>query len=123
MSNEFTISASVGYDDSEGTEFAVAVADVLRSITSKLFVRHKQSIGTSEEALNIGDLSSLGWAFFVNRDEVNYVEIRSATGADNDIIRIDPLCPALFRFGSDVTAPFAIANTAAVQLEYTIWAP
>ena len=123
MADEFSISGSIVYDDSEDTEFTVSIEDVRRTISSKLFIRHKQNIGTTEEALDLGGLTSLGWAFFVNRDATNYCEIRSATGAANDIIRIDPLCCALFKFGSDVTAPFAIANTAAVQLEYTIWAP
>lgn len=122
MANEFLISASIGYDDSEGSEFTVAVADIIRSITDKAYIRHKQLVGTSEEALNIGDLETLGWSIFVNRDEVNYCEIRSASGDSNDVILIPPLCPALYHFGSDVTDPYAIANAAPVQLEYTIWA-
>jgi hypothetical protein len=122
MADELDISASITYEDAEATAFTVAVADVLRSVTTKLFVHHKQNVGITEEALDLGGLATLGWAFFINRDDTNYCEIRSATGAGNDVIRVDPLCPALFRFGSDVTAPFAIATTAAVQLEYWIWA-
>jgi hypothetical protein len=123
LADEFTLNASLAYSDSEGSEEIMSIVDVLRSISTKLFVKHKQNIGITEEALDLGGLASLGWAFFKNLDETNYVELRSATGAGNDIIRIDPLCCAFFRFGSDVSAPFAIANTATVQLEYVIYAP
>lgn len=124
MPNEFDISASIVYADSEGTEITAAVENVLRSITTKLVIHHKQSIGTTEEALDLGGLTApLGWFFGINWDTSNYLEVRSGTGASNDIVRVDPLCPCLFRWGSDVTAPYAIANTAAVQFEYWIWAP
>jgi hypothetical protein len=122
VADEFTLNASLAYSDSEGSEEIMSVVDVLRSISTKLFVKHKQNIGITEEALDLGGLASLGWAFFKNLDETNYVELRVATGGSK-IIRIDPLCLAFFRFGSDVTAPFAIANTATVQLEYVIYAP
>lgn len=122
---EFKINASLYYEDSEGDVVDILNAvDVLRSIVTKIYFVHKQNIGTSEEALDMGALSSpFGWAFFLNRDATNYLEIRSGTGAGNDIIKLPPLCPALFHFGTDISAPFAIANTAACQLFYGCFAP
>lgn len=122
MSNEFTLNGSIAYEDSEETSFDISITDKLANISTKKYVRHKQNVGTSEEALDIGELTVAGgWAFIINRDSTNYVEIRSASGAGNDIIKILPGEFALFRWGSDVSAPYAIANTAAVQVEYCFW--
>ena len=72
-------------------------------------------------AFKATDVTSLGWAMFKNLDPTNYLEIRMATGASNDHIRIPPGKTAgPFWFGSDVTAPYAIANTAVCMLEYLI---
>lgn len=123
MANEFDLSFTLAYDNKLGTEFTIALANILRSQATKKFVHHYQNIGITEEALDLGELSSLGWCVAINWDETNYLELRSATGASNDIIRVDPLAFAVFRWGSDVTAPFAIANTATCNLEYWIFAP
>jgi len=124
MPNEFTLTGILDYSDSEGTKFALSVLEKKISITTKKFIHAKPSIGTSEEALDLGELSgALGMCIAINWDSTNYCEIRMATGAANDHIRLNAGEFAIFRFGSDVTAPFAIANTAAVQLEYAIFAP
>lgn len=120
MANELTINASLAYADAEDADELLAVVNKMANVSTKAYIKHKQNIGTSEEALDLGGLTSMGYAIFVNRDSTNYVEIRSATGAGNDIIKLLAGEVALFRFGSDITAPFAIANTATVQLEYLI---
>lgn len=122
MAREFTISASIEYDDSTNEAFTIGISEIEDDITTKDYVRHSQQVGVTEEALDLGGLATLGWAVFINRDDTNFVEIRSGTGAGNDIIKIPPGMIALFHFGSDITAPFAIANTATVRLEYCIWA-
>lgn len=84
-------------------------------------VQHgKILVPATEIAIPLGLIDTLGWALFRNLDATNYVEIRSATGAGNDIIRIPKLRFALFHFGSDVAAPFIIANTAPCLVEYFI---
>lgn len=125
MADELSIDASLSYKDSQNVKvFMDRFTDKWGKVdvSDKHYVHHKQNIGTSEEALDLGGLATLGWAFFMNLDETNYVEIRSATGASNDIIWIPALTPAVFRFGSDISAPYAIANTAACDLEYLIFA-
>jgi hypothetical protein len=83
---------------------------------------NKQIIGVAEEALQLGELSgaTLGYAVFVNLDSVNFVEIRVATGSTK-FIKLKPGEVACFRFGSGVTAPFAIADTAPCLLRFKIW--
>lgn len=120
MSQELTINASMVYADSENTSESFSIEDFIGNVTTKRYVKAKVSVGTSEEAIPLGEVTTLGWACFRNRDATNYVEIRSATGSANDIIKIPPGGVALFHFGSDVTAPYWIANTAACQCEYFI---
>lgn len=123
MSQEFTIGASIAYQDDEGSDVLAAVSDLVATISTKKFIHNKIEVGTSEEALPLGEVATLGWAFFKNLDETNYLELRSATGSGNDIIKIGPgLSAGPFHFGSDVTAPYAVANTAPCKLEYWIWA-
>ena len=117
MANELTLAASLSYADAEDADEILAIAEKFANVSTKKYVKFKQAIGTSEEAIGLGEVTSLGWAFFINRDATNYLEIRSGTGASNDIIKLLAGEFAMFRFGSDVTAPFAIANTAACQLE------
>ena len=122
MADELTISISATYAKGNASERSWSKTAKKIAISGNPLVANIQSIGTSEEALALGEVSgSLGWAYFENLDDTNYVEIRSATGASNDIIRVDARAAVLFRFGSDVTAPYAIANTAAVLLDYVIF--
>lgn len=120
MADEIRVNASLQYEDDELTTIALSLSEFIGDITTKLYVKHKHNVGTSEEAMELGALSALGWCIAVNRDDTNFVEIRSATGASNDIIKIPAGAAALFHFGSNVTAPYIIADTAACQVEYLI---
>jgi len=115
-----TAQASIVYTDSEGTFESLSLDRFIGAVTTKKYVKGKVSVGTSEEAIPLGEVTALGWAGFKNLDVTNYVEIRFVTGAGNDHVKVPPLGVAIFHFGSDVTAPFLIANTAACQVEYLI---
>lgn len=120
MAYELTISGAI-IDSEDDAEFSAQDIEVSRSGNRSF--GGVQSVGFSaDEAINLGELSgaTLGYALFKNLDATNYVEIRVADdGAD--IIKLRPGKIALFEFGSDVTAPFAIANTAACRVKYKIW--
>lgn len=122
MADELTVSFAASYEKASYPTVTIpSVSGETFDVTGVRNIRHVQQIGTSEEALYLGELASLGWAFFKNLDPTNYLEIRSATGAGNDIIKLLAGDFCWFRFGSDVTAPYAIANTAACYLSYTIF--
>lgn len=121
MANELTIGISAKFQKSDGRPFEFDVAGILRSVTGNECVGPMRiSVATTEQALQVPTGLTLAGALFVcqNIDFVNYMEIRSATGASNDIIRVGPREVALFRWGSDITAPYLIANTAAVLFDY-----
>lgn len=80
------------------------------------------SVGTSEEAIPLGEVTAAKAGMYVkNLDDTNYVEIRDATGASNDVIYVPAGKDVFFYFGTDVTAPYWIANTAAVLVEWRMY--
>jgi len=81
--------------------------------------RIQQSIGfAAEEALQLGELSgALGYVMFKNLDATNYVEILTGTGGVKFCKLLAGETAGPFRLGSQVTAPYAQANTAAVLLD------
>ncbi len=119
MANEITLSGSLAYSDSEGSSLSLALSALMATAATKKFVYAKQNIGITEEAIGLGEVTSLGWALFINRDATNFIELRVAT-AGTKFARIHPGKFALFFIGSGITAPFAIADTAPVQMEYLI---
>lgn len=119
MADELSLGYSFDFDKDD-MEWDRAQSALLATIAGDEVQHGKIVVPTTEIAIPLGLIDSLGWALFRNLDETNYVEIRSATGADNDIIRIPPSKFALFHFGSDVSAPYIIANTASCKVEYFI---
>lgn len=116
MSDEVELNASLRYDDSEGTETFLELVEGLFDVTTKKVTRLKQNVGTTEEALLLGDVSSLGWVLVINRDATNYVNVKTGTSG-TIFAKIPPGAPLLLHFGSGVTAPYVIADTAACDLD------
>lgn len=125
MANEVTLSATLAYaKDNLSQESQVSLA--VFSPSGESYTRVTQSIATSETAINLGDISSLGYAMFVNRDPTNYIELKVATsGAIFARLDPDPNSDgkggvALLRMGSGAQVPYAIANTAACIMDIFI---
>lgn len=119
MADEIKITARIEFAKGNVDTIIRKVERLGIDVTGSRYFAHTQQIGTSEEALQKGELASLGYAWFKNLDATNFVSIRAATGAGN-AIKLNPGECAVFRFGSGATAPYAIADTAAVYLEYLI---
>jgi len=117
LASEINVSARLSFYKSgagSGLESAGAF-----TLTGTKYQEGRQSVGTSQEALNLGDVAAGGWCFIINRDATNYVKVRPATGA-TDLIRIKAGEFALFRLDAGAAAPFVIADTAAVEIQYLI---
>ncbi len=120
MANELTLYASLQYADSELSAFALATLPaVVSNVTMKLVEWVKMSVGLSEVALKLGTITSLGWFMGINRDPTNFIELRVSTGSTK-FCKMMKGEPAFFRFGSGISAPYAIADTAACQIEYLL---
>lgn len=116
MANELTVSASLRFSKS-GREASQSYSGIQVDVTGDKVTRIIQEIGTSEEALDIGDIGTAGYVLIKNLDDDNFVEIRPGSGTA-DLIKIGAGEIALFRLA--LNGPYAIADTAACDLEITL---
>lgn len=79
------------------------------------------AIGTSQEAVSIGDVATAGWAMFKNLDSTNYLEIGiEITGTFFPFLKLKAgEAAGPLRLG--VNSIYARANTAACKLQYDIY--
>lgn len=115
MANELTITAMLA--------FAKSNVEVKASQVSKQFdvsggdtIHRTQIIGNSAEALDVGEMGTVGYGMFINRGPTDSISIRvGASGAD--VVKLNPNECALFRLAA--SNPYAVASgTAAPVLEY-----
>lgn len=116
MANEIQVSAYLGFSK-DGNTGQRNVGLRKFTMTGNLHADHEQSVGITEEALRLGDIAgaSLGFCLIENLDATNFVSLRRATG-ESDFMKIKAGEFCLFRFDADATAPFIIADTAAVRI-------
>ncbi len=119
MAGEILADIKIAYEDSEGTSILMAALAQVVDVTTKRVIQVKHNVGIAEEALILGDVTSLGVIVLRNWDTVNFVELRVGTGGTKCAKWKASECWA-FRFGSGVTAPYLIADTAACQVEYLL---
>lgn len=122
MANELTVNASLAYEDADDVTASIVNTDDLITVTTLKPSKHRQTITTSEVAINLGGISSIGWLMFKNLDPTNYIEIKTGTGGTiiGKMLAGESYGPV--RCGSGITAPFAIANTASCEMEILICA-
>lgn len=112
MANEITLSGNLSYSDANGAKQELGVESLLQSVTTKITHRGQQSIATTETSIELGSVSSAGYVILINRDATNYVEVKTAASG-TIFAKLPPGGFCLLYLGSGVTAPVAIANTAA----------
>lgn len=118
MANEITYQVQSLLSNA-GLSDSFASGSLSADQASALLIRNVQNIGTSDEALTLGDVVTPGIALFQNLDDTNYVEIGVNTGPFVPFMKLKPGEIFLTRLGT--TAPRAQANTAAVDLFYIIY--
>ncbi len=122
MAGELEISMSAIYDDGLGTVIGpVEFAELLITLATNRGLGTVQSIGTSAEAIELGDLSAdtIGTCIFVNLDTTNYIQIKRATGETLYFAKLFPkgsTAGISFCVYDGSQAPFAIANSAACKM-------
>lgn len=119
MADELEINASLDFTPDIGKAASASVAGLLADVSSEKKIEHTQTIGTSEEAIVLGEITSPGWAFFKNVDPTNFINLKVATGGAI-FAKLLPGEVAMLRLGSGAQAPFAIADTAPCALEYML---
>lgn len=118
MAGKITYSFSLEVTPDVGPSLPLTVIDRIRSLTSDKFICQRQTIGTSEEALQLAEITTPVEFFVLNLDPTNYVDIKVATsGAIFARLRPDTQedgtggLAFISELGSGALAPFAIANT------------
>lgn len=116
MANELTVSCSLRFSKS-GREVSKSYSGIQVTVSGDKWVFGVQEIGTSEEAIDVGDIGTAGFMICKNLDATNFVEIRPGS-ATADLVKMKAGEPAMFRLA--LNGPYAIADTAAVDLEFLI---
>lgn len=73
MADEITIVSGISGTKSNLT-FTVPVNTKTVDLSGSAFIRNCQTIGTTYEAITVGDLASAGWCYITNLDSTNFVE-------------------------------------------------
>lgn len=118
MANEITISGSLAVAKGNVASEALTVSGLKATLTAEDFIKATQSIPTTAggTAINLGGLSNVGWVLIKNNDNTNYVDIMTAVSG-TAFARLKPGEFCLLRLTPAITAPAALANTAAVMIE------
>ncbi len=120
MANEITVSLALSCFKAAimGAAIGKALNGLLFTMSGTLYNEGSILVGTSATAIPLGQVTAPHWAYFLNKDGTNYLTIRNgAAGAD--LVKLLPGEPALLPL-LDTAVPYAVAHTAACQLEYLI---
>jgi len=115
MANELTLNLNINFAKGNVRE-NVAPGALTFTVSGTKIVRAVQSIGTTDEVLALGEISSLGYLYIRNNDTTNYVEV--GVDGTNYVVKLKAGEIALFRV--DGSAIHAKANTAACSCEYLL---
>jgi hypothetical protein len=118
MADELKITGQLWFTKG-GIKINLGTRDHFVTVSGDHAIHKSQEIGTSAEALDIGEITTVGYCWFRNMDSTNFVEIGyDDTGFKNLIkLKAGEECGPV-RLGQG--APYALADTAAVDLEYVI---
>jgi hypothetical protein len=116
MANELSLVASAS-QTKNGATYSASYTDTV-DVSGNTPVANVQSIGTADETLALGEISSLGWMIAKNLDATNFVEIGHTSGTYSIKLKAGEFCS--FRIGSGMTAIHAKSDTAACLLQYLL---
>ncbi len=108
MSNEITVTGAIKASKNS-VEINVQHALKQFDMSGGDMLHRTQIIGSTEEAVNLGEVGTPGWAMFYNRGPTDTISLRAATGAA-DFCKMAPgEFAGPFKFSA--TAPFAISSS------------
>lgn len=112
MANSIKISGSLQWTDGNDS-VKLSVSQTTTQVGDGA-IWNVQNVGTAAEAIDLGDVSAIGYIAFENEDETNYVEISNESDVSTPTIRLLPGEGVVIP--TRLTAWYAKANTAAVNL-------
>lgn len=117
MASEETV--SITYIVSKGGASDGLFATFVKTLAGTRFMHNVQSVGTSEEALVLGEIVPGGMFVAKNLDATNPIAIKAASGA-TPLVTLPAGTACAFQLHSSASAPFVQATTGACLLEYII---
>lgn len=115
MASELKITIGANFAKGSLATFQRTFAsDLARDVAGSNTTYGTQLIGTSAEALNLGEIGTAGYLLIKNLDPTNFVKIRNGSSG-TDVVKLKPGDPACFRING---TPYLIADTAACAVEY-----
>ena len=120
MANELIITASMSFTKGVYTA-SVPSGTYAITVTGTKYLKNVQNIGITIEALEVGDIVTPGFIYAINRDLTNYVELFDSNNDTLPAVAFAKLKAGEFCIVRlSTVAPYAKANTGAVNLEYLI---
>ena len=120
MADELTIAGSLTFDDGTTPTVALSKSGIVLDLTGANYLKNKQTVGATEEALLLGDVVAGGLMMAYNGHATTTISIRPAT-AETDLIDVGPGEIALFRLSASATAPYVISSTGTAELVYLVF--
>ena len=119
MADELTLGGlTIAFSKTGSPSVNLTAGTLTIDVSGAQVMDNVQAIGfAAEEAILLGDVAAGGYWFVQNLDATNFVELRSGTGA-TDFIKLLAGEWAIFRTSADASAPYAIADTAAVNVRF-----
>lgn len=118
MADEITLTAKLLFQKGDIDVDLEMVAQSF-TVAGTEYIKQSQTIGTSAEAIYLGDTGKGGYLLGINRDATNFMQIIGDATDSTYLIRLEPGDVCLFRVDDGAT-PAALADTAAVQFEYLL---
>ena len=117
MADEITAQFYLKFDKTNATP-QMSPSSQSVDVTGSNYAQGTQEIGTSAEAIRLGDIGTPGYIMAHNLDSTNYIEIGYDDTGFKPTVKLKPDEWALFRLAP--ATPQAKADTAACDLEYLL---
>lgn len=116
MANELSVSGlSVSFTKANVPSVSFNAGSLSITVSGTTIMDSVQDVGTSEEAILLGDVATGGYWFVQNMDATNFVTLRSATGVTG-LVKLLAGEWAIFRTNSSAAAPYIIADTSSCKV-------
>lgn len=118
MANEISLNATIQY--AKGNFADQRTIQCQADVSGTVATGGVQKIGTTHEAVNMGDVGTAGWAWFLNTDATNFITLGIVvSGTFYPVMKLKPKIGFPLCLGTN--ALYAKADTAEATLQYTIY--